>query len=254
VAAVGTGGGKPFYGDRGLGVHRHAAQVRPPRRPVGSGTLKETLEMQARKILVVAPHTDDGELGCGGSIARMVWEGCDVYYVAFSVAEESVPAGFPKDALETELMKATGVLGIPPSNVRTRRFPVRTFSYRRQEILEELLGLRKEIQPDLVFIPSSRDLHQDHSVVNEEGVRAFKKDTVLGYEAPWNNIDFQTQCFIHLEQRHLQKKVEALRCYETQRYRTYLDEEFIIGWARTRGTQVEARFAEAFEVIRWVMR
>ena len=210
--------------------------------------------METKKVLVVAPHTDDGELGCGGSIFRMLEEGSDIYYLALSVPEESVLPGFPRNALEVELRNAMTVLGIPEGNVRIKRFPVRTFSYRRQEILEELLQLRKEIQPELVFIPSTRDLHQDHAVVNEEGVRAFKKDTILGYEAPWNNIDFQTQCFICLDEAHISKKVEALKCYETQRYRTYLDEEFIRGWARTRGTQIEGHYAEAFEVIRWVIR
>ena len=55
------------------------------------------------KILILAPHTDDGELGCGGSIARFIEEGKDVYYVAFSTAEESVEHGLPKNILEIEV-------------------------------------------------------------------------------------------------------------------------------------------------------
>lgn len=206
------------------------------------------------KVLILAPHTDDGELGCGGAISKFVEDGMRVYYAAFSVAEKSVPDGFPKDVLETEVNKAMEVLGIPKTDLRIYRYGVRTFSYRRQDILEDIVSLRNELQPDLIFTPSPNDLHQDHKVVAEEAIRAFKRFTILGYEEPWNNISFDTVSFIPLEERHIKKKIEALKCYETQRYRSYLNEEFIRGLARTRGTQIEVKYAEAFEVIRWVIK
>ncbi len=206
------------------------------------------------KVLILAPHTDDGELGCGGAISKFVEEGMDVYYAAFSVAEKSVPDEFPKDVLETEVKKAMEVLGVPKTNLRIYRYEVRTFSYRRQDILEDIVSLRNELQPDLIFMPSPNDLHQDHKVVAEEAIRAFKRFTILGYEEPWNNISFNTVSFVPLEERHIKKKIEALKCYETQRYRSYLNEEFIRGLARTRGTQIEVKYAEAFEVIRWVVK
>ena len=57
-------------------------------------------------ILVLAPHTDDGELGVGGTINYLIEQGHKVVYAAFSTAEESVPEGFPKDILKTEVRKA----------------------------------------------------------------------------------------------------------------------------------------------------
>ena len=206
------------------------------------------------RVLILAPHTDDGELGCGGAISKFVEEDMDVYYAAFSVAEKSIPDGFPKNILESEVKKAMEVLGIPKTNLRIYRYEVRTFSYRRQDILEDIVSLRNELQPDLIFMPSPNDLHQDHKVVAEEAIRAFKRFTILGYEEPWNNISFNTVSFIPLEERHIKKKIGALKCYETQRYRSYLNEEFIRGLARTRGTQIEVKYAEAFEVIRWVIK
>jgi len=206
------------------------------------------------RVLILAPHTDDGELGCGGTIARFVENGKEVYYAAFSVAEKSVPEGFPRNILEIEVRKAMKILGVSESNLLIYKYEVRTFSYHRQEILEDVISLRKELQPDLVFIPSPNDLHQDHKVIAEEGIRAFKKSTILGYEMPWNNISFNTMSFIPLEERHIKKKIDALQCYETQRYRSYLNEDFIRSLARTRGTQIEVEYAEAFEVIRWVFR
>jgi len=206
------------------------------------------------RILVLAPHTDDGEFGCGGSIAKFIEEGKDVFYVAFSTAEDSVPEGYPRNILEIEVREATEVLGINPNNLIIYKFQVRKLNYVRQELLEELVKIRNEISPDLVFIPSPNDLHQDHYTVAMEGMRAFKQISILGYELPWNNITFHTQSFIKLEERHIIKKIEALKAYKSQQNRFYANEEFIRSLAITRGTQISVRYAEAFEVIRWVIR
>ncbi len=144
------------------------------------------------RILILAPHTGDGELGCGGSIVKFIEEGKDVYYVAFSTAEDSVPPGFPKNVLELEVKKATRILGIKESNLIICKYRVRKLNYIRQEVLEELVKIKRDIAPDLVFIPSPNDLHQDHQTVAMEGMRAFKQISILGYELPWNNITFTT--------------------------------------------------------------
>ena len=206
-----------------------------------------------KKIIVLAPHTDDGELGCGASIAKFLDQENDVYYATFSLAEKSVPEGYPKNILESELRKAMHVLGIPRDNVRIFRYEVRKFSYHRQEILENLIELKHEISPDMILMPSLNDLHQDHQTIAEEGRRAFKQNTLLGYEMPWNNITFNTLSFIPVQDRHLKLKLDALKCYESQKYRNYLNEDFIKGLAISRGTQINTKFAEAFEVIRWIM-
>ena len=68
---------------------------------------------------------------------------------------------------------------------------------------------------------------------------------MLGYEVPWNNLSFDTTSFVFLEEEDVAKKVEALRCYRSQSKRPYANEEFIRSLARTRGTQIGARYAEA---------
>lgn len=206
-----------------------------------------------KRILILAPHTDDGELGCGGTISRFAEEGNDVYYIAFSTAEQSLPPGFPPNTLEVEVKAATKVLGIPPKNLIIFKHEVRKLNYIRQEILEELIKLRRDIQPSLIFLPSPNDLHQDHHTVSEEGIRAFKNSSILGYELLWNNISFNTQSFVILSESHVNTKVKALREYKSQHHRKYLTKEFITGWARTRGTQINTDFAEAFEVVRWII-
>ena len=207
-----------------------------------------------KRILILAPHTDDGEIGCGGSIVKFIEQGKDVFYVAFSTARSSsAQEGFPENILEKEVKAATKVLGIKQSNLILYDFLVRMFPEYRQDILEEMIRLKKNINPDLIFVPSLNDIHQDHQVIAQEGLRAFKKHTILGYEEPWNNIVFESKSFISLEKRHIKKKIEALKCYRSQMHRTYLTEDAIWGMAKLRGTQLEGGYAEAFEVLRWLI-
>lgn len=207
-----------------------------------------------KKILVLAPHTDDGELGAGGAISYYIENGAEVFYAAFSTAEESVPDGFPKDILKSEVKEATKTLGIKESNLFIYNYQVRKLNYSRQEILETLIKLKKEVQPDLVFIPSLKDIHQDHSTIAQEGLRAFKNTSILGYELIWNNLSFDTTSFIPLEKRHVQAKSDSLKEYKSQGQRDYMSTEFIFSLAKTRGVQIGTEYAEAFEVVRLILR
>lgn len=206
------------------------------------------------RILVLAPHTDDGEFGCGGSIAHFIGEKKEIYYIAFSSSEKSIPEGMPKDILKKEVREATKTLGLHPNNLILFEYPVREFPLYRQKILEDLIKLEREIKPDIIFLPSSNDTHQDHLVIAHEGFRTFKRSTLLGYEIPWNNLTFNTTAFVFLEERDIQKKIEALKCYKSQLNRYYASEDFIRSLARTRGTQIGTKYAEVFEVIRWIIR
>ncbi|GAB4373792.1 MAG: hypothetical protein Kow0042_17910 [Calditrichia bacterium] len=151
------------------------------------------------------------------------------------------------------MREATRVLGIPEDNLILFDYPVRKLDYYRQEILEDLIRLKKRIDPEIVFLPCRNDIHQDHLTIHNEGIRAFKDCTVLGYELPWNNITFHTRNFIILAKHHISKKYKALKCYCSQSNRHYVNEDFIYSLARTRGVQIGAQFAESFDVIRWVI-
>jgi LmbE family N-acetylglucosaminyl deacetylase len=213
-----------------------------------------TLINDPKKILILAPHTDDGELGCGGTIAHFISMGSQVFYVAFaSKPVITHPPEFPEDVLEKEVKKATHVLGLQQENLMLYDFRIRYFSSQRQEILEEMVKLNKQINPDLVFMPSTNDTHQDHQIVSSEGLRAFKKTSILGYELPWNNFTFSNHCFVSLDEKCIKRKIDALNCYDSQKDRDYLHEDFIRGLAITRGTQIGRQYAEAFEVIRLIL-
>lgn len=210
------------------------------------------MNFQFARILVLAPHTDDGEFGCGGTIAKFADAGTEIYYAAFSLAEESVPPPFPKNILETEVKAATKELGIKPDHLLLYKYQVRHFATHRQSILEDLVKLSQDLKPDLVLMPSLQDVHQDHSTVAMEGLRAFKKNSILAYEMPWNNINFSTQSFIKLTEENIERKIMALKCYNSQKSKMYASDEFIKSLAITRGTQIGVKYAEVFEVIRWI--
>jgi N-acetylglucosamine malate deacetylase 1 len=202
------------------------------------------------RVLVLAPHTDDGEFGCGGTMARLVEQGADVRYVAFSIATRSLPEGFPPDTLAREVREATTELGIPPENLAVHDFDVRTFPDHRQAILELLIEIWTDWRPELVFQPSLHDVHQDHQTIAAEGLRAFKRTTILGYEIPWNNFDFAYQAYFALESTHIERKVAALAKYASQQHRRYANPEYVWNLARTHGINVNREYAEVFHVYR----
>jgi LmbE family N-acetylglucosaminyl deacetylase len=207
------------------------------------------------KILILSPHTDDAELGCGGSIIRFIESGKEILWMVFSTAEESVPDHLPKDILKNEFMDVVTKLKIPESNVIVKDFKVRYLHEKRQDILELLISIRHSFKPDLVIGPSLNDFHQDHTIVANEMVRAFKSTaSIISYELPWNHLSFNTQFFMKLNSFQIEGKIDILNSYHSQieKERSYFSKEFIEGLARIRGVQISSEFAEAFEVIRWI--
>jgi len=192
---------------------------------------------------VLAPHCDDGEIGCGGTIQVLLEAGHDVHYLAFSR---------PAEGIVEEMRAALGVLGVPPKNVEVMDLPRRRFHEFRQVILDKLIDVKLSLCPSLVFTPSRVDTHQDHAVVSAESVRAFRNVSLLGYEEPWNNPFFRTQFFVPLSRKQVLTKLRALRCYRSQLHRPIFNLETFLAIARVRGTQIERPFAEAFEVIKLV--
>jgi len=211
-----------------------------------------SLSKKHSRVLAVCPHPDD-EFGCAGSIYRFIQEGAYVKYVALSKCEISIPEPFPKNILEVECRRCMEILGIREESVAILDFPVRDFPNHRQDILEMFVKLNRDYNPELVLIPSSYDTHQDHATVFQEGFRAFKHCSVLGYELPQNLISFNNSAFVRLSKRCLEKKIEALSQYVSQATKRYASAEFIRALAHVRGAQCNTDYAEAYEVIRLIL-
>src|SRR5581483_8977038 len=204
------------------------------------------------RVLVLAPHTDDAEIGCGGTIARLLESKKEVYLAVFTQA--ATPKAFPPGTVLNELKNSAKKIGIKPENLFVYDYDLRHFPRDRQQILEKMLQLRTEVNPDIVFMPTLNDIHQDHSTIAQEGLRAFKHVSILGYEDPWNHLTFNTSSFIHLEKRHIEKKIHAIEEYKSQVHRPYTAAKFVESLAHARGVQIGAEYAEAFEVIRYVIK
>jgi LmbE family N-acetylglucosaminyl deacetylase len=208
------------------------------------------MKISPKKCLIVSPHTDDGEFGCGASISKLIQNGTEVHYLAFSICEESVPPQYNSSILKDEVQLATSLLGIKSQNLHIQDFKVRYFPENRQKILQVLVDYNKDFKPDLVICPASDDVHQDHHAIYEECLRAFKKTTLLGYELPWNNTHFATDSFIQISENNLKTKITAIQAYKSQSHRNYINEDFIRSLAVMRGIQAGFSFAESFEIIR----
>jgi len=204
------------------------------------------------RILVLSPHTDDGELGCGGTIAKFLEMKKEVKLVAFSTAEKSLPEGFSSDSTRKEMFRACEILGLKEKDIHVLDFEVRVFSKFRQEILDSLIKIRNDFNPHIVMIPSLKDTHQDHEVITRESLRAFKKTSfsIYGYEQPWNCFTFDTVGFVQLEERHIETKIKAIQEYKSQSKKGYMEPVFIRSLAKTRAINIGGEYAEAFEVIR----
>jgi LmbE family N-acetylglucosaminyl deacetylase len=209
--------------------------------------------LRIKKVLVLSPHTDDAEIGAGGTIARFIEEGKDIYFAVFSMCETTVPKGLPRDTLKKECLSSLKVFGIVQERIHLMNYTVRTFPEHRQQILDDLIKIKNHIAPELVLVPSSHDMHQDHGVIYWEALRAFKKESsIWGYEHPWNNLTFTTDVFVKLNANHVKTKIKALKEYKSQSNRGYMKEKNLRALVTTHGAQLDLPFAETFELIRLI--
>jgi N-acetylglucosamine malate deacetylase 1 len=204
-------------------------------------------------ILILAPHADDAEFGCGGTIARYVEEGKKIYIWVFSLAEKVIPSSMPQDVRVQEMGNSMKILGVTDYWHEGVSRWHRNMAPYRQDILDRMVSLNKTLFPKEVFIPSTDDVHQDHQVITAEAMRAFKHCSVYGYEMPWNNMTSNHRMLVVLAESHLDKKIEAVNQYKSAAHVNYHDENFLRGLATVRGVQAGTQYAESFEVIRSIV-
>jgi LmbE family N-acetylglucosaminyl deacetylase len=201
-----------------------------------------------KKLLLIAPHVDDIEISAGGTIVKWQREKkYEMYYAVFSYAHESNP-GFN---MERENLRALEALG-HFTDIIAYNYEVRWFPDYRQKILEDLVQIRKEIDPDLVIAPSTDSWHQDHLTVATEAQRAFRDRNMLLYKHPWDcKGPYYVNYFVPILGGDLGKKVFALTYYESQmEKRDYMNPDYIETMARWNGVLCGVEFAEGFEVFK----
>ena len=152
-----------------------------------------------------------------------------------------------------EFKLAASYLRLDPQRIILRDYDPRNLFDARSDILQLFYDLNQEFKPALVLAPNSKDIHQSHEIVFAEARRAFKYTTILGYELPWNNIEFSMDVFLTLEQDAIDAKVAAVNAYKTQKNRMFFSNNIIEDLARVRGKQIGKDYAECFELIRMII-
>lgn len=207
------------------------------------------------KILFLSPNPDAAILGCGATINKMVEQGKNVYCAILSPQVKSADATtFSEFDLEQELTRAYESLEVPRTNITTSSFEQRIYPEKRQQILDYLVNLQTLVHPDVVFVPSFDDMHQDHLTLAEESFRAFKETSIYSYELPWNRITTVINCYNVVSEKNIAKKTTALQQFTSQlsRGHTYYTPRYIKGLANTRGCAIQYPYAESFEIVRLI--
>lgn len=204
------------------------------------------LSLTNKRIIAIAPHIDDVELGAGATVYRLA-KSNEVYYVGLSM-----PPLVDPDVFMCEFNESSRVLGLCEERIILRAFDPRNLFNSRSDILQLFYDLARDLRPDLVLIPNSQDIHQSHEVVYAEARRAFKFTTMLGYELPWNSMDFSMDVFITLTREEVEAKVAAINAFATQKHRLFFSNDIVGDLARVRGKQIGREYAECFELVRLI--
>ena len=200
-----------------------------------------------KRVLFLGAHPDDIELGCGALLHHIVKQ-TEVLCVTLSDNQKN------PDLLnvKNEHFEAMAILGVPKEKIILGPFTTRVFPNARQEILEYFLKLRKDFQPDLIFVHSKQDVHQDHNTMTEESLRAFRGITVLGFDVVRSSYGFFPHFLVETTEEDVNKKIEALSKYETYRDRYYFNSELTRSIMVRHGALAECPFAEGFDILRIV--
>ncbi len=200
-----------------------------------------------KSLLFIGAHPDDIELGCGALIAD-IKDKSGIHCVTFSDNKKNPDL----QHLLPEHYESMYVLGLKDENIEVCDFQTRLFPQNRQEVLEKMLQLRRKYQPQIVFVHTAQDIHQDHVTLTQEAMRAFRGTTVLGYDVLRSSYGFFPHFLVEVSREAVDLKVAALREYHTYAERYYFSEDVIRSTAIRHGALAERDFAEGFDIIRIV--
>jgi LmbE family N-acetylglucosaminyl deacetylase len=195
------------------------------------------------RILAIGAHPDDVEIGCGGALLASSERGNEIFIY---VATRGDKSGDPR-VREDETRKTAGIMRA--SKLRIANFPDAQLR-RDSELIDDIEGFVKEIEPHIVFCHSQNDQHHDHQTVALSAIEACRfVPNILAYESP-SARNFQPQFFVDITDV-ISKKLTLLDIFWSQRGKQYLRKNAIVGLAEYRAfqTRVEPiKYAEAFEV------
>ncbi|MHC1773484.1 MAG: PIG-L deacetylase family protein [Flexilinea sp.] len=200
-----------------------------------------------KRVCFLGAHPDDIEIGSGALIAQIAGK-TDIRCVTFSDNQKNPEL----INLVKEHYASMETLGIPRDQVVLMDFETRRFPYFRQEILEEMVSIQRNFQPDIVFVHSKADIHQDHQTVTEEALRAFRGRTVLGFDVIRSSYGFFPSFLVAVDEEEANLKVKALQQYKTYASKYYFDPEVTRATLIRNGAICERKYAEGYDILRIV--
>ncbi|HLC03033.1 MAG TPA: PIG-L family deacetylase [Anaerolineales bacterium] len=203
------------------------------------------MHVYGRKLLFLGAHPDDIELGCGALLSNL-GKKADVLCVTLSDNQQN-PA---LRNLVDEHYRSMALLGIERDQIVLGPFETRHFPRDRQEILEFLFDINRSYQPEIVFVHTESDIHQDHSVATVEALRAFRGTTVLGFDVLRSSYGFFPNFLVEVTEEDVEKKVRCLLEYGTYCDKYYFSEEVIRSTLIRHGALAERPYAEGFDILR----
>jgi LmbE family N-acetylglucosaminyl deacetylase len=196
------------------------------------------------KALFLGAHSDDIELGCGGTILSLLEQGqeLDVRWVVFAAS--------PARRLEAERSAEMFLRGAVKKEVVVRDFKESFFPYIGSEIKACFEELKRTISPDVVFTHFRDDLHQDHRLISELTWNTFRDHLILEYEIiKYDGGLGSPNLFVHLSEGVCAKKMKYLiENFQSQQSHQWFTEEAFRAILRLRGVESNApgKYAEAF--------
>lgn len=205
------------------------------------------MRFYGKKVCFIGAHPDDIELGCGALIARIARK-AEVRCVTFSDNRKN-PA---LTHLIPEHYASMETLGVPKDHVELLDFETRRFQERRQDILEAMIAIMRKDDPDIVFVHTKSDVHQDHQVLTQEALRAFRGRTVLGFDVIRSSYGFFPEFLVGVDEEDVNKKLAALAQYKTYAGKYYFSPEVTKATLIRNGAICERHYAEGFDILRIV--
>jgi|TARA_B110000259_G_C13981105_1_gene388647 N-acetylglucosamine malate deacetylase 1 len=217
-----------------------------------------------KKILILSPHADDEVLGCGGTISKYSKKGHDIYVLVLTNANKGAPEIYSTkqiSLIRKESKLANNFIGtkklffenLPALSLN--QYPI----YKISNIIKKYIS---NIQPEIIFIPSINDIHEDHKIIFKAAKVATRMNKIsklkkiLSYEVlsetEWNENEeaFSPNYFVRLNKSDINNKIKAFLKYKSQvkKFPHPRSKEAILSLSRIRGSQVFMEYAEAFKV------
>jgi len=196
------------------------------------------------KVLCLGAHSDDIEIGCGGTILRLseTYKKLRVHWVVFSSEGER--------RREAQESANRFLRNIKRKTVLVKNFRGSFFPFCGERIKECFEQIKRECNPDIIFTHYRNDLHQDHRVISELTWNTFRNHLVLEYEILKYDGDVGApNCFVHLDESHCRMKTQyIINCFKTQRTKHWFTEDAFMSMMRLRGIESNApsKYAEGF--------